>query len=90
MLVLLASSPGLRISGSKVAPLWHIGRVSYNLENLENLELSGNLKMALENLEISGNFGKTNKNHGKLPLDESWSKILDLWCCQQGMIIILN
>ena len=58
-----------------------VSRVSYNLENLENLELSGNLKMALENLEISGNFGKTNKNHGKFPLDESWSKILDLWCC---------
>ena len=41
LLLLLTSSPGLRISRSKVAPLWHIGRVSYNLENLENLELPG-------------------------------------------------
>ena len=56
----------------------HFCSVSYNLENLE---LSGNLKMALENLEISGNFQKTFKNQGKLPLDESWSKALDSVCC---------
>ena len=40
--------------------------MSYNLENLESLELSENLKTALENLEMSGNLKKTLKNQGKL------------------------
>ena len=40
--------------------------MSYNLENLESLELSENFKTALENLEMSGNLKKILKNQGKL------------------------
>ena len=63
-----------------------VSRVSYNLENLE---LSGKLKMRLENLEISGNLRKTHENQGKLPWNKFNSKISHFLAVNGVIIVVL-